>query len=107
MRLRLFAALALCVPLSGCFIFIPGPVIGAVSDAFTGDRGEHCVPRGTQVGQRINLGFNRVGVVEHVSSSASSRCRDPLMPLRAAIALPPGATMDQPGPAPAPASAPS
>lgn len=104
--MRYLAITALCLPLSGCFVFIPGSVVGAVSDAFTGDRGEHCVPRGTKVGQRINLGFNRIGVVEYVSETASSRCRDPLMPMRAAIALPPGVTMDQPGPAPVPASAP-
>lgn len=90
MRLRLLAALALCAPLSGCFIFIPGSVVGAVSDALTGDRGEHCVPRGTKVGDKINLGYNRIGTVEHVSETPSSRCRDPLMPMRAAIALLPG-----------------
>lgn len=84
-------ALTACSSLSGCFIFVPGPVVGAVSDALTGDRGEHCVPRGTKVGDRINLGFNRVGVVEYVGTTASSRCRDPLMPMRAALAMTPGA----------------
>jgi hypothetical protein len=105
--LRTVAALAACAHLSGCFIFIPGSVVGAVTDAVTGDRGEHCVPRGTQVGHRINLGFNRIGVVEYVSSTPSSRCRDPLMPMRAALALAPGMTMDQPGPAPVPPPAPA
>ena len=93
------AVALLAAPLSGCFVFIPGSVVGAVSDAITGDRGEHCVPRGTRVGQLIDLGFNRVGTVEYVSETPSSRCRDPMMPMRAALAV-------RAGLAPVPASAP-
>lgn len=90
MRKALIAAVLASSQLTGCFIFIPGPVVGAVADSLTGDRGEHCVPRGTVVGQRVDLGFNRVGVVEFVSKTPSSRCTDSLMPMRAAIALLPG-----------------
>ena len=89
--LRALIVCAACLPLSGCFIFIPGSVIGAVTDAFTGDRGEHCVARGVKIGDRINIGYNRIGVVEFVSETPSSRCRDPMMPMRAALAFPPGA----------------
>jgi hypothetical protein len=89
--LRALIVCAACLPLSGCFIFIPGPVVGVISDAFTGDRGEHCVSRGTKVGDRIDIGYNRIGVVEYVSETPSSRCRDPMMPMRAALAFPAGA----------------
>lgn len=47
------------------------------------------MPRGTKVGDSINLGMGRFGTVEWVGTSSSSRCRDPLMPMRAAIALRP------------------
>lgn len=87
MRKALIAAVLASSQLTGCFIFIPGSVVGAVTDTITGDRGEHCVPRGTVVGQRINLGFNRVGVVEYVGKTPSSRCRDSMMPMRAALAV--------------------
>lgn len=87
MRKALIAAVLASSQLTGCFIFIPGSVVGAVSDSITGDRGEHCVPRGTVVGQRINMGFNRVGVVEYVSKTPSSRCNDSMMPMRAALAV--------------------
>lgn len=50
------AALAACVPLSGCFVFfIPGSVVGAVSDTLTGSKGEHCVSRAAKVGDTIKL----------------------------------------------------
>ena len=89
MRRSLIAALLVSSQLAGCFVFIPGSVVGAVSDSITGDKGEHCVSRGTVVGQRISLGFGRVGVVEHVGKTPSSRCPDPMMPMRAALAFPP------------------
>lgn len=87
MRKGVFVAALACAALSGCFVFIPGQVVGAVSDAITGDKGEHCVARGTKVGDSVNLGFNRVGLVEYVSETPSSRCRDPMMPMRAALAV--------------------
>jgi hypothetical protein len=90
MKKGLIAAALASSMLSGCFVFIPGSVVGAVSDAVTGDKGEHCVPRGTPVGERVNFGFGRIGVVDSVSATPSSRCRDPMMPMRAAISFPPG-----------------
>lgn len=89
--LKLAAVLAACGALSGCFVFIPGSVVDAVGDAITGDRGEHCVPRGTKVGDRVNIGFNRIGLVEFVSETPSSRCQDSMMPMRAALAFAPNA----------------
>ena len=68
-------ALLLCLPLSGCwFVFIPGSLISAVSDTITGDAGEHCVARGAYIGQKIRMPDGRIGTVQQVSSSASSRC---------------------------------
>lgn len=90
MRRALIAAVLASTQLTGCFVFIPGSVVGAVTDSITGDRGEHCVPRGAVVGQRISLGYGRVGVVEYVSKTPSSRCPDPMMPMRAALAFPAG-----------------
>ncbi len=89
MKIATIAALAVCSQLSGCFVFIPGSVVGAVTDSITGDKGEHCVSRGSVVGQRVNLGYGRIGVIEHVSKTPSSRCPDPMMPMRAALAFPP------------------
>lgn len=87
--LRAAAVIAACASLSGCFIFIPGSVVGAVSDAITGDKGEHCVARGTKIGDRIRLTHNRVGTVQFVSETPSSRCRDPMLPMRAALSFAP------------------
>lgn len=95
---KVAASVAACFALSGCFIFIPGSVVGKVSDAFTGDKGEHCVARGTKVGDRVNIGFNRIGVVEFVSETPSSRCNDPMMPMRAALAFAPQAAERPPTP---------
>lgn len=88
MRKGLIAAVLASSQLTGCFIFIPGSVVGAVTDAVTGDKGEHCVARGTKVGGLINIGFGRIGVVEFVSETPSSRCKDPMLPMRAALAFP-------------------
>ena len=55
------------ISLSGCLIFIPGSVVGAVTDAITGDEGAHCVPAIAYVGQRVNMLYGGSGVIKSVS----------------------------------------
>lgn len=72
------------VSLSGCLIFIPGSVVGAVTDAITGDEGAHCVPATAYVGQRVNMPYGGSGVIKSISGK-SLRCQDPEKPHRALI----------------------
>lgn len=76
----------LALPLSGCFVFIPGSVVGGVSDAITGSKGEHCVSRAAKVGDTIRLYDGRLFRVESLSGT-SSRCNDAALPIRAELAL--------------------
>lgn len=83
--IRLAASVALCLPLSGCFfVFIPGSVVGAVSDSVTGDRGEHCVAESVAVGARLRLPSGASGTVTSLSGH-SYRCNDARRPIRAEI----------------------
>ncbi len=62
------------VPIANAwFIFIPGSVTSAISDAITGDRGEHCVTRGAQVGDVVSDVAGGRWRVESVSGE-SIRC---------------------------------
>ena len=72
------------ISLSGCLIFIPGSVVGAVTDAITGDEGAHCVPATAYAGQRVNMPYGGSGVIKSVSGK-SIRCQDPEKPHRALI----------------------
>ena len=78
-------AAALALPLQGCFVFIPGTIVGKVSDAMTGSVGEHCVGRAAKVGDQILMPSGSVGTIESLSGT-SMRCTDPERPIRAAIA---------------------
>ena len=73
-----------CTLLSGCLIFIPGSVVGAISDSVTGDEGAHCVSSSTFVGQRVNMPYGGSGVIKSISGR-SIRCKDPANPFRALI----------------------
>ena len=72
------------ISLSGCVIFIPGSVVGAVTDSITGHEGAHCVPASAYVGQRVNMPYGGSGVVKSISGK-SMRCQDPEKPYRALI----------------------
>ena len=88
MRLIFIGALALCTQLGGCFVFIPGAVVGKVADSLTGDSGEHCVTRATKIGDKIrDQNFNKVYTVVKVSETASSRCTNLDYPMRAEMAM--------------------
>jgi hypothetical protein len=76
----------LVLPLSGCFVFIPGSVVSGVSDAITGSKGEHCVSRAAKVGDLIRTPDGRVFRVESLSGT-SVRCTDSSLPIRAEMAL--------------------
>lgn len=81
------ATAALCTQLAGCFVFIPGQVVGAISDTITGDKGEHCVSRAAKVGDLVRDPFT--GLLYSVTSlsGTSSRCNNPAIPVRAELAL--------------------
>lgn len=86
-KIATIAALAACTQLAGCFfVFIPGSLIKAAGDAITGARGEHCVGRAAQVGDRITLPDGRVGTVQSLSGT-SVYCDRPEHPIRAALAF--------------------
>lgn len=86
--LTTIAALAACTQLSGCFfVFIPGSVVGKISDGITGAEGEHCVGREAVVGSRIrNPATGEIMVVKSLSGT-SMRCTDSRYPIRAAMAV--------------------
>jgi hypothetical protein len=84
-RISLIATILVgSLSVSGCLIFIPGSVVGAVTDAITGDEGAHCVPASAYVGQRVNMPFGGSGVIKSLSGK-SIRCHDPERPIRALI----------------------
>lgn len=71
--------------LTGCFfVYIPSSVTSAVTDAFTGHEGVHCVGPNTEVGQKIRLPDGQIGTVQSLSGT-SSRCKNPTTPIRAKI----------------------
>lgn len=74
----------LALSLQGCFVFIPGNVVGAVSDGLTGAEGQHCVAAHAKVGDSINLPGGGRGVVKSLSGT-SMRCTQPEMPIRALL----------------------
>jgi hypothetical protein len=85
MRLWRLVVLAPVVLLQGCFfVWIPGNVVGAVSDTLTGSEGEHCVSRGAQVGDLIKMTYGGTWKVESLSGT-SLRCSQPEFPIRAKL----------------------
>ncbi len=79
LRVPFFATLIIVSSLSlqGCwFIFIPGSVIGAVSDSVTGAVGSNCVGANAKVGDNIRLQGGGIGTVKSLSGT-STRCTNP------------------------------
>jgi hypothetical protein len=70
--------------LQGCFILIPGSVIGGVSDAITGDEGMHCVSEKMKVGDKVNLPGGGIGTIKSLSGK-SVRCENENLPIRALL----------------------
>lgn len=66
------------------FIFIPGFVIDKVADAFTGGKGENCVPASTKVGDLVSAGDGSLYRVESLSGT-SRRCQTEAYPVRAEL----------------------
>ena len=83
-RIALAAALIATTQLAGCFIFIPGSLIRAVSDSITGAEGAHCVSSSVKVGDRINMPYGGVGEVKSLSGTSIS-CTSADKPIRARI----------------------
>ena len=80
---------ALCLvatlSLQGCFfLFIPGSVVSAASDAITGSSGSNCVSTNAKVGDHVRMSD---GVVKQVKSlsGTSTRCQDSNLPIRAEL----------------------
>ncbi len=74
--------ISMACQLSGCwFIFIPGGVMGAASDAITGAEGNHCGPSTAKIGDKLKFPDGRVGTVQSVSGT-TYRCKDPALPTR-------------------------
>lgn len=92
--LRNLLILAMILNLQGCWaVFIPGSVVGSVTDSITGAEGANCVGESAKVGDKIRIQNGGVGIVQSLSGT-STRCSDPSMPIRAKIAYntnPPGA----------------
>lgn len=75
----------LALSLQGCwFVFIPGSVIDATADAFTGAEGTSCVPEAAVVGTKILVAGQSPGTVKSLSGK-SIRCKDPRFPIRALV----------------------
>lgn len=66
------------------FFFIPGSVIGKVSDALTGAQGNQCVKSTTKVGDVLGSSTGNTATVLSLSGT-SSRCVRPEFPIRAAV----------------------
>jgi hypothetical protein len=87
MKLRNFAILAaVALSLQGCLVFIPGKVVGAISDGMTGAEGESCVSQNAKVGDKIRMPYNGIGVVKSLSGT-SIRCTNSEMPIRALVVV--------------------
>lgn len=71
--------------LSGCwFVFIPGSVVGAVTDSITGAEGQNCVGANVKVGDRIRTPGGGRATVKSLSGT-SIRCTNPEHPIRALL----------------------
>lgn len=66
------------------FFYIPGSITGKITDAISGAEGEHCVGADAKVGSQIRLANGEIKVVKSISGT-SSRCADPIHPIRALL----------------------
>ena len=84
-RLVVAAMLLAATQLTGCFfIFIPGSVVGAVSDSITGAAGANCVSSGAKVGENVRMADGSLKQVKSLSGT-STRCADANLPIRAEL----------------------
>lgn len=83
---RFASAVALALPLSGCFFFyIPGSLMQSASDSISGNVGNLCVSPGTKVGGQIKMPpDDHIGTVMKLEGS-SSGCTNPARPIRAVV----------------------
>jgi hypothetical protein len=87
--LRKAAVIGLCLTLNGCwFVYVPGSLVGSISDSFTGAEGSHCVGASAKVGDRIRLPGGGHGTVVSLSGT-SARCTQDAYPIRAMLQLDP------------------
>jgi len=85
MIFRISLILTVTLMLQGCFfIFIPGSVIDATTDAVTGEFGNMCIGTAAVVGSKITLPDGKLGTVQKISGT-SSRCTQTTMPIRATV----------------------
>jgi hypothetical protein len=83
--MKFITALLLPFVLSGCFfIWIPGSVVRAAGDGFTGAEGSHCVGQAAKVGDTITMPEGKIGTVRSLSGP-SSYCINPARPIRALL----------------------
>jgi len=83
---NLLVGLALVLPLQGCFfLFIPGSVVNAATDAVTGAEGDHCVSEFAKVGDTISdPATSRTATIKSLSGR-STRCTQDGKPIRAKL----------------------
>jgi hypothetical protein len=73
--------------LQGCFFFfIPGSVVGKISDSMTGAEGQNCVSASAKVGDTVRTPDGRPATVKSLSGE-STRCKNPSMPVRALLEI--------------------
>ena len=66
------------------FFFIPGSVVGKITDGITGSEGENCVSSDAKVGGQIRLANGEIKTVKSLSGT-STRCADAQFPIRALL----------------------
>ena len=82
---KLFLVSAMALGLQGCwFVFIPGSMIDAASDAITGSEGASCVGGAAKIGDKVQIPGQKLGTVKSLSGT-SIRCKQPEFPIRALL----------------------
>lgn len=66
------------------FFFLPGSVTSKIADSFTGSEGENCVGEKANVGDTIRSPSGSTATIKSLSGT-SSRCTNPLLPIRALL----------------------
>jgi hypothetical protein len=86
MRRSIIVIVAAVLSLQGClFIYLPGTTVAAVSDAFTGAKGENCVSEAAKVGDTVTFPNGATGTIKSISGN-STRCTNSDRPIRAEVA---------------------
>jgi hypothetical protein len=83
--IRIISIFFLISSLQGCwFIFIPGSVVGAITDGISGAKGEHCVGNSVKVGDKVKKSDGTVLTIKSLSGT-STRCKESDKPIRAEL----------------------